>query len=401
MENSKKKIINKLHEANDKAAMQTAFNDRLKDAEDVVKTSLGSDMDPEEVKSIAAKLATESVETDGFNPVVQYHSDRRDETPFMINGTKWQYVNGIYPDGKKDIAVYRYGHDLAYDYKWFMDNVVGRLKNNNQQSMGEGEHDSVGRGIEAGMNPEVEADKYEEYRQLMAQLAAEEGGEEQVKEESALTEGTSDYNLTNSENVSNMMRDIISIIAKYVGTQSTNNGAVANDNRVILYNMVNSGKFMEAIQQMLPPSNMHLGSSGREYLTNNEKEMVSFLNSIGMDTSGLTFRSVSVRESLVKEGSEVTNDPVKLKADVQKLMSKLDMSSIAPYLEKIDNPTEQAEVIAQFAEKIGVPKTKLSSVISNLRTVAENVTPKMTKNKLIETITGRKIIKTIKVKDIK
>jgi hypothetical protein len=264
--------------------------------------------------------------------------------------------------------------------------------------MGEGEHDSVGRGIEAGMNPEVEADKYEEYRQLMAQLAAEEGGEEQVKEESALTEGTSDYNLTNSENVSNMMRDIISIIAKYVGTQSTNNGAVANDNRVILYNMVNSGKFMEAIQQMLPPSNMHLGSSGREYLTNNEKEMVSFLNSIGMDTSGLTFRSVSVRESLVKEGSEVTNDPVKLKADVQKLMSKLDMSSIAPYLEKIDNPTEQAEVIAQFAEKIGVPKVKLSSVISQLKTVSET---KMTKKELVEAVTGRKIIKTIKVKDIK
>lgn len=330
MENSKKKIINKLHEANDKVAMQAAFNDRLKAAEDVVKTSLGYDTDPEEVKSIAAKLATESV--------------------------------GM------------------------------------QESTGEDFGDIGNQDIEVG------ADKYEEYRALMAQLAAEEGidGEEdQVKEGGSLLEGTSDYNLANGENVSNMMRDIISVIAKYVGTQSTNNGAVANDNRVILYNMVNSGKFMEAIQQMLPPSNMHLGSSGREYLTNNEKEMASFLNSIGMDTSGLTFRSMSVRESLVKEGSEVTNDPVKLKADVQKLISKLDMSSIAPYLEKIDNPTEQAEVIAQFAEKIGVPKTKLSSVISQLRTVAENVTPKMTKNKLIETITGRKIIKTIKVKDIK
>lgn len=330
MENLKKTIINKLHETVDKSTMQKSFDSRLRDAEDVVKTSLGSDTDPEEVESIAVKLATESV--------------------------------GM------------------------------------QESTGEDFGDIGHQDIEVG------ADKYEEYRALMAQLAAEEGIDsegQQVKEEGRLLEGTSDYNLANGENVSNMMRDIISVIAKYVGTQSTNNGAVANDNRVILYNMVNSGKFMETIQQMLPPSNMHLGSGGREYLTNNEKEMVSFLNSIGMDTSGLTFRSIAVREGLVREGSGVTNDPVKLKSDVQKLMSKLDMSSIAPYLKKIDNPTEQAEVIAQFAEKIGIPKTKLSFVISKLKTVAENITPKMTKNKLIETITGRKIIKTIKVKDIK
>jgi len=324
MENSKKKIINKLHEGPNKAAMQQSFNNRLKDAEDIVKTSLGSDTPPDEVKDIAARLATESVETEGFNPVVQYHSDRTDETPFMINGTKWQYVNAIYPDGRKDIAVYRYGHDLAYDYKWFMDNVVGKLKNSNEGKVdevnqevldkfinqygeekgkqvyyatankqdrspetfkNEGEHDSVGRGIEAGMNPEVEADKYEEYRQLMAQLAAEEGGEEPVKE----------------------------------------------------------GPSTEVTKQP-------------------------------------------------------TNNPVKLKADVEKLMSKLDMSSITPYLAKIDNPVEQAEVIAQFAEKIGVPKGKLSSVISQLKTVSET---KMTKKELIETVTGRKIIKTIKVKDIK
>ena len=152
--------------------------------------------------------------------------------------------------------------------------------------IGEDEH-AVGRGIESGMNPEVEADKYEEYRTLMAQLAAEEGGEQPVKE---------------------------------------------IDNQ---------------------------------------------------------------------ESGEQTNDPVKLKNDVAKLMSKLDISSIAPYLAKIDNAVEQAEVIGQFAEKIGVPKAKLSMVVSQLRTVAENVEIKMTKNKLVETVTGRKIVKTIKVKDIK
>ena len=105
-----------------------------------------------------------------------------------------------------------------------------------------------------------------------------------------------------------------------------------------------------------------------------------------------------------EEGETPTNDPVKLKADVEKLMAKLDMSSIAPYLQKIDNPVEQAEVIGQFAEKIGVPKAKLSAVVAQLKTVAESKAPKMTKNKLIEAVTGKKgkqIIKTIKVKDIK
>jgi len=250
MSNLKKKILNKLHE-NNKADMQTTFDNKMKDAKDVVTKTLGSDTPPEEVEDIASQLA------------------------------------------------------------------VGKVSEND---------DSTGRGIGAGMNPEVEADKYEEYRALMAQLAAEEGGEQPVKEEGTLTEGTSDYDLTNGGNIDNMMRDVISILGKYVGTHSTNNGAVANDNRIIMYDLINSGKFKGKVQQMLSPQDMHKGSSGREVLTNNEGEMVRFLKSLGVNTDNLTFRAMPVTES--------TN-------------------------------------------------------------------PKMTKNKLVEAVTGRKVIKTIKVKDIK
>lgn len=101
---------------------------------------------------------------------------------------------------------------------------------------------------------------------------------------------------------------------------------------------------------------------------------------------------------------EEENDPEELKTDVKKVLSKLDIASIAPYLKKIDNPVEQAEMIAQFAEIIGVPKSRLASVVTQLKTVAENVEPKITKSRLIEMVSGkknRKIIKTIKVKDIK
>jgi len=50
---------------------------------------------------------------------VEYLSDRKGEEPFMMGDEKWQFVNAKYPDGKVDIGVYRFGHDLVYDYsKW-------------------------------------------------------------------------------------------------------------------------------------------------------------------------------------------------------------------------------------------------------------------------------------------
>lgn len=267
MSNLKNKIKNKLHEAgNDKSAMQASFNARLKDAEDVVKTTLGASTPPEDVKNIAARLATESTE--------------------MIDEVNQEVL---------DKFIQQYGSEKGKQIYYATANKQDR---NPETFHTEGEHDSVGRGIEYGMNPEVEVDKYEEYRQLMQQLAAEEGDE--------------------------------------------------NPNNPV---------------QSKPT---------------------------GLEEADPT--------------AQPTNDPIKLKADVEKLMAKLDISGIAPYLEKIDNPTEQAEVIAQFAEKIGVPKARLSSVIAQLKTVAESKRPTMTKDALIEAVTGkkpRKVIKTVKVKDIK
>jgi hypothetical protein len=94
------------------------------------------------------------------------------------------------------------------------------------------------------------------------------------------------YNLNSQDNVDDMMRDVIRVLAKYVGTHSTNDAAVGNDNRVKIYNMLNSGEFQQKISQMIPPSSMHQGYNNEanqaEYFTNNPKEMSEFLNSIGM-----------------------------------------------------------------------------------------------------------------------
>jgi hypothetical protein len=94
---------------------------------------------PETAKDIADKMAAYAIDKaykdEPMNEVVdgkhtvEYHSERTGETPFIINGIKWQYVNAIYPDGKRDIGVYRFGHDLTYDFKWFMDEVIPKPDN--------------------------------------------------------------------------------------------------------------------------------------------------------------------------------------------------------------------------------------------------------------------------------
>jgi hypothetical protein len=50
---------------------------------------------------------------------VQYHSQRQGEVPFMLGERKFEYVNGLYPDGKVDIAVYAFAGDLCYGYNAF------------------------------------------------------------------------------------------------------------------------------------------------------------------------------------------------------------------------------------------------------------------------------------------
>lgn len=50
---------------------------------------------------------------------VQYHSQRQGENPFEMQGQKFEYVNAIYPNGKKDIGVYAFAGDIVYSYNAF------------------------------------------------------------------------------------------------------------------------------------------------------------------------------------------------------------------------------------------------------------------------------------------
>jgi hypothetical protein len=290
---------------------------------DEIRRKIGGDW-----SNLGEGKVNEAVQTE---KVVQYHSDRSGEEPFIINGIKWKYVNAVYPNGKKDIGVYRYDHDMVYDYRWFMTDVVG---DKTFANVGE-------------VNQEVMNDMIKQYGSKEAA--------EKVYYATANKQG----------------RDPESFEMKEYGDEDYERAG-----REVEYGI-----------------NPEVGADEYEELRKLKDTLVNGDNE-GQPTD-------------LEEG----NDPEKLRRDVSIVMQKLDMSSIAPYIKKIDNPIEQAEMIGQFAEKIGVPRNQLSRVISNLRLLSKTdgqpeqaVEGKMTKKKLIESVTGKKqnkVIKTVKVKDIK
>ena len=78
----------------------------------------------------------------------------------------------------------------------------------------------------------------------------------------------------------------------------------------------------------------------------------------------------SVNEDDGMENTGVVNTD-KLRTDVAKFMDKLDLAQFKNVIQKIDKPQEQAEVIAAFAERIGIPRMKLPSIISTLKDITK------------------------------
>lgn len=98
----------------------------------------------------------------------------------------------------------------------------------------------------------------------------------------------------------------------------------------------------------------------------------------------------------------------KLKTDVRKL-TKLIYDKFSSYLSKLDKPIEKVEFLESMAEMIGITKEKMSSLATSLKDIAQTNSNEsgiaekkiMTKNELMESVNSKKVIKTIKIKDIK
>lgn len=61
----------------------------------------------------------EDIQSDGDAMYVQYDKPYSDEEPFTVQDEKFEYCWGIYPSGKRDIAVYAYAGDVCYGYRWW------------------------------------------------------------------------------------------------------------------------------------------------------------------------------------------------------------------------------------------------------------------------------------------
>jgi len=85
-----------------------------------------------------------------------------------------------------------------------------------------------------------------------------------------------------------------------------------------------------------------------------------------------------------------------LRNDVAKFIDKLGLSQFESILKKINTPIEQAEVIAAFAEKVGVPRVKLGVIVKQLRAVGEGNLIKTRGGLVSEVITKSDLSKSIK-----
>jgi hypothetical protein len=104
---------------------------------------------------------------------------------------------------------------------------------------------------------------------------------------------------------------------------------------------------------------------------------------------------------------EESDEEMNIKA--KKLMDMI-KAKLPNVIATIKTPVAQREVIAAFAELIGVPRNGLSNLVTGLKDLAKQpTTPEqpiaeskiITKNQLMESLKPNKVIKTIKIKDIK
>ena len=125
----------------------------------------------------------------------------------------------------------------------------------------------------------------------------------------------------------------------------------------------------------------------------------------------MTERLFGKRKKMMNElGTEPINGDEDISKKAQKLMGVIDdNTAVQNAIKTIKTPDAQGEVIAAFAELIGVPRNGLSNLVSNLKDISkepntqqtnENVI--ITKKELVEAYSKkRNVIKTIKIKDIK
>jgi len=104
-----------------------------------------------------------------------------------------------------------------------------------------------------------------------------------------VTESEGDkYYLKDKNNLDNMLYDVSRVILSYVGTDKPKNQAIANDNRVIIQQLLDNGKLIEYLNQRIPSTGLHkVGygaddkdpflSKGKGIWANDEEAMINYM----------------------------------------------------------------------------------------------------------------------------
>ena len=143
------------------------------------------------------------------------------------------------------------------------------------------------------------------------------------------------------------------------------------------------------------------------------EEILSANKSVDEDYMGATKFKKYMTEKLFGRRKRMTELDVDGGEDMTKKAERLmdiidDNSKVQNAINTIKTPDAKKEVIAAFAELIGVPRSGLTNLVSQIKDmskepVAQPTNEKViiTKNQLMESLIEKKVIKTVKVKDIK
>jgi hypothetical protein len=120
---------------------------------------------------------------------------------------------------------------------------------------------------------------------------------------------------------------------------------------------------------------------------------------------GARKRKDETLNEVVPTGEE-SDEEMNVKA--KKLMDLISKRIPQNIIKTIRTPIAQREVIAAFAELIGVPRVGLNNLISGIKDISKQPTEQpitekkvISKKSLEESLIEKKVIKTVKVKDIK
>jgi hypothetical protein len=196
------------------------------------------------------------------------------------------------------------------------------------------------------------------------------------------------------ENIAKPMKETIDMVGQDI--QTSDNDTYEGFKHYLVNKQTNEVRKFKTIEEILSCERI----AEEEYMgvSNFKKYMTEKL-------FGARKRKDEPLNEVVPTGEE-NDEEMNLKA--KKLMDLISKRIPQNIIKTITTPVAQREVIAAFAELIGVPRAGLTNLISGLKDISKQPTEQpiaekkvISKKSLEESLVEKKVIKKIKVKDIK